>query len=133
MFADRRLKWVLSVFTFAYTYTIAASARIEETTPQLTIAVAIGCNLACLAGFFRFVQWLGGSLRPIAVLHRVAEEGRRVVESVYPEPFDPAEEQPGWSADPDADVVVIEHRGVSGVVLAIDRAAWRPWPNVLTW
>ncbi len=121
VFADRRLKWVLSVFTFAYTYTIAASARIEETTPQLTIAVAIGCNLACLAGFFSFVQWLGGSLRPIAVLHRVAEEGRRVVESVYPEPFDPAEEQPGWSADPDADVVVIEHRGVSGVVLAIDR------------
>ena len=97
VFADRRLKWVLSIFTFAYTYTIAASGRIEDTTPQLPVAFAIVCNLACIAIFFWFVQWLGGSLRPIAVLQSVAEEGRAVVESVYPEPFDPAEEQPGWS------------------------------------
>ena len=68
VFADRRLKWVLSIFTFAYTYTIAASGRIDDTTPQLPVAFAIVCNLVCIAIFFWFVQWLGGSLRPIAVL-----------------------------------------------------------------
>jgi uncharacterized membrane protein len=97
VFADRRLKWVLSIFTFAYTYTIAASARIEDTTPQLPVAFAIFCNLACIVIFFWFVQWMGGSLRPIAVLQSIANEGRAVVESVYPERFNPAEEQPGWA------------------------------------
>ena len=121
VFADRRLKWVLSIFTFAYTYTIAASGRIEDTTPQLPVAFAIVCNLACIAIFFWFVQWLGGSLRPIAVLQSVAEEGRAVVESVYPELFDPAEEQPGWSPAPESEASVVEHLGTSGVVLAFDQ------------
>ena len=121
VFADRRLKWVLSAFTFAYTYTIAASGRIDDTTPQLPVAFAIVCNLVCIAIFFWFVQWLGGSLRPIAVLEAVAEEGRAVVESVYPEPFDPAEEQQGWSAAPESDASTVEHVGTSGVVLAFDQ------------
>ena len=76
VFADLRLKWVLSIFTFAYTYTIAASGRIDDTTPQLPVAFAIVCNLVCIAVFFWFVPWLGGSLRPSAVLEAVAEEGR---------------------------------------------------------
>jgi uncharacterized membrane protein len=122
VFTDRRLKWVLSIFTFSYTYTIAVSGRIEDTTPQLPLALAIVGNLACIAIFFWFVQWLGGSLRPIAVLQRVAEEGRSVVESVYPEPFDPIEEQSGWSPASEREVSVIEHLGISGVVLAFDQA-----------
>jgi uncharacterized membrane protein len=56
------------------------------------------------------------------VFQTVADEGRTVVESVYPDPFDPAEEQPGWSPAPDADVVVVEHIGSSGVVLAFSEA-----------
>ena len=121
VFADWRLKWVLSAFTFAYTYTIAASGRINDMTPQLPVAFAIVCNLVCIAIFFWFVQWLGGSLRPIAVIEAVAQEGRAVVETVYPEPFDPAEEQQGWSAVPESDASTVEHVGTSGVVLAFDQ------------
>lgn len=120
VFADVRLKGILSIFTFAYTYTIAASGRIEDTVPQLPVAFAIFCNLGCLAIFFWFVQWLGGSLRPIAVLQDVADEGRAVVESVYSELFDPVEEQPGLSA-PEGEFSVVEHVGTSGVVLAISQ------------
>jgi len=121
VFASRCIKWVLGIFTFAYAYTIAASGRIEATAPQLPVAFAIFCNLACIALFFWFAQWLGGALRPISVFQRVADEGRAVVESVYPHPFDPAEEQPGWSPAPDANVMVVEHVGRSGVVLAFSQ------------
>ena len=62
-----------------------------------------------------------GSLRRSAVLEAVAEEGRGVVESVYPEPFHPAEEQQGWSAAPESDASIVEHVGTSGVVLAFDQ------------
>jgi uncharacterized membrane protein len=121
VFAHRVLKWVLCVFTFAYTYTIAISGRIDDTTPQLPVAFAVVMNLACIAVFFWFGQWLGASLRPIAVLHRVAELGRSVVEDVYRERFDPTEEQPAWSPAQDADVVVITHAGSSGVVMAFHK------------
>jgi uncharacterized membrane protein len=87
----------------------------------LPVAFAIVCNLVCIAIFFWFVQWLGGSLRPIAVLEAVAQEGRAVVETVYPEPFDPAEEQQGLSAAPESDASTVEHVGTSGVVLAFDQ------------
>lgn len=81
VFADRCLKWVLSIFTFAYTYTIAASGRIEDTVPQLPVAFAIICNLVCIAIFFWFAQWLGSALRPISVLQWMADNGRSVVET----------------------------------------------------
>jgi len=81
-FADRKFKWVLAAFTFTYAYTIAAAGRVENVTPQLPVALAIMLNLACIALFFWFVQALGGSLRPIMVLSRVAGEGLAVIESV---------------------------------------------------
>ena len=87
----------------------------------MPVAIAIVCNLVCIVIFFWFVQWLGASLRPIAVFEAVAQEGRTVVERVYPEPFDPAEEQRGWSAAPESDVSTLEHIGTSGVVLAFDQ------------
>jgi uncharacterized membrane protein len=121
VFASLHVKWVLSAFTFAYTYTIAASGRIDDAPQQLPVAFAIICNLACIALFFWFGQWLGGSLRPIAVLQVVAEEGRAVVESVFPEPFDPAEHLASWSPAPDADAVIVDHTGSSGVVMAFSQ------------
>lgn len=118
VFAKRQLIWVLSFFTFVYTYTVAASGRIDQTTPQLPVAFAVVCNLACIAIFFWFGQWLGSSLRPIAVLESVADQGREVIEYVYPQLFDPAAEQQSWSPAPESVVVVVEHIGRSGVVLA---------------
>jgi hypothetical protein len=98
--------------TFAYTCTISASSRIAESTPSLLVAYVIFCNLVCSANFFLFVPWPGGSLRPVAVLKSVADEGRAVVKSLYPEGFAPAEEQPGWS------------RGAE-IAACAARSAWR--------
>ena len=122
VFADHRLKWVLSTFTFAFAYTIAASGRIDSTTPQLPVAFAIACNLACIAIFFWFVQWLASSLRPIGVLQSVADEGHTVIETVYPDPFDPTETQPGWIGSLEGEFTTVPHTGISGSMLAFDHA-----------
>ena len=114
VFADDRLKWVLSAFTFAYTYSIAAAGRVDDAVPQLPVALAIALCLGCIAVFFWFVQWLGESLRPIAMLQSVAEEGHAVVRTrlspaVRPRrgaagasPRSPTAPSPSWSmrADP---------------------------------
>lgn len=119
VFAARGLRWVLGIFTFSYTFTIAVSGRIEDATPQLSVAFAVLCNLACLAIFFWFAQVLGSSLRPISVLQGVSEEGRRVVEEVYPEHFDPAAEPAASLPATDSAAALIEYDGGAGVVLAL--------------
>ena len=117
VFADHRLKWVLSAFTFAYAYSIAAAGRVDDTVPQLPVALAIACSVGCIPIFFWFVQWLGGSLRPIVMLQSVAEEGHAVVASVYPQLYDRPDEPPGLSPAAGA-VSIVDHAGRSGVVLA---------------
>ncbi len=119
VFAQRLSKVALGIFSFAYTYTLAALGRVEDTVPQLPVAVAVLSNLVCIAIFFIFVYHLGTGLRPIAVLLRVANEGRAVVESVYPQPFDPAQpakERTGDRLPPEA--CVIPYDQAAGVVLA---------------
>lgn len=117
-FASWNIRWVLSLFTFAYTFTIAAAGRIEIATPQLSVALAIVLNLACIAIFFWFVQDLGCSLRPISVLVAVAREGRGVIESVYPQTFDPEEQAPSWRPGTATGLQEIEYVGPSGVFMA---------------
>ena len=119
-FSDRKFKWVLAAFTFTYAYTIAAAGRVEDVTPQLPVALAITLNLACIALFFWFVQALGGSLRPIMVLSRVAGEGLAVIESVYPNGFDLAEMPQAWSPLPQ-EFDEITHVGQTGVFLAFSQ------------
>ncbi len=98
------------------------SGRIDDTVPQLPVMFAIFCNLACIVLFFWFGQWLEESLRPISVLRTVAEEGRAVVEHVYPDPFDPAEVKPGNSPASAADFVAVEQVARSDVVLAFSQS-----------
>jgi uncharacterized membrane protein len=121
-FSDRRVKWVLAVFTFTYTYTIAAAGRVDDVAaPQFAVALAIALNLACIVLFFRFVQDLGGSLRPISMLVRVASEGLAVIESIYPEPFDPAERPAHLPPPQSPGMQEITHEGTAGVFLAFSQ------------
>jgi uncharacterized membrane protein len=117
-FADRRVKWVLSAFTFAYAYTIAAAARVEDVTPQLPAALAVVLDLACIALFFWFAQAVGTSLRPITILVRVAREGLAVVEDIYPEMYYGEEKPCALIPRPPTGWVVVDHAGPPGVLLA---------------
>ena len=88
--ANRLSKITLGVFAFSYTFALGALGRIEGRVPQTSVCVAIVANLASIGFFFWFIQKLAWSLRPVAMLRSVAEEGRLVIDSVYPRPHDPA-------------------------------------------
>ncbi len=110
---------VLGIFTFSFIYTLAALSRVDQTVPQLPVALAVVWNLLSIIVFVRFVYQLGVGLRPIAILEDVGLEGRRVVESVYPHLFDPAHESnaPSGPRRP-SPTRIIDHTGASGTVLA---------------
>jgi len=119
VFSKREVKTVLGVFTFSYIYTLAALGRVEQTVPQLPVALAVVLNLLSVIIFVRFVYQISIGLRPIALLEEVGTQGREIIESVYPRRFDPTRESHAPS-DPrrPSPVRDIRHTGTSGTVLA---------------
>jgi uncharacterized membrane protein len=117
-FSAGPVKTVLGIFTFAFIYTLAVLGRIDQTVPQLPVALAVVANLLSIILFVRFVYQFGIGLRPIALLEDVGLEGRRVVESIYPHLFDPSREPDAQSGPRQPPTRVIDHTGASGTVLA---------------
>ncbi len=117
------VKIALATLTFTYTYTLAALGRVEDRVPDLHVSVAVFLNLACIVVFFLFVQRLSSGLRPGSLMLLVGDRAQRVIEEVYPQPFDPARpEQSTSDALPIAPAQVIEFTGRAGVIMAFGAA-----------
>ena len=121
--ANRLSKIALGLFAFSYTFALGALGRIEDHVPQTVVCVAVVGNLVSIGFFFWFVQKLAWSLRPVAILQSIAEEGRLVIDSVYPLPHDPASgaETPLRDSLPAAARVVV-YGGQPGSLLAFSAA-----------
>ncbi len=119
---DRPVKMVLGVFVFTYTYSIAVFGRIEDSVPQLPILLTILFNLASIGAFLYLIDYSAKSFRPVAVAARIAAEGRRVIEAVYPRALpasgDALSEPGPMELGPPPRTIT--HSGVSGVTLAMD-------------
>jgi uncharacterized membrane protein len=81
-------KVALAVFVFTFTFSVGVLARIDDKVPLLTGYLAAYGFLLNLALFIYFIDRIGKTLRPSAVLQYVALTGREVIHSVYPRPLD---------------------------------------------
>jgi uncharacterized membrane protein len=119
VFAQSWMKATLAIFTFSYAYTLSALGRVEGRVPDLHVSVAVLLNLACILVFFYFVQRLSSGVRPSTMMRLVADHGRRVIEQVYPDEYDP-KQSPLVTRDehPSSAVYVVEFEGRTGVVMA---------------
>ena len=85
IFSLRSVKVSVGVFVFAYTFTLGALGRIEaQHVPQLLVSVAVLSDLISIAVFFWFVPAVLANLQPVAVLRHMWEQGRLVIDHVYP-------------------------------------------------
>ncbi len=119
---DRRVKIVLGMFVFTFIYSVAVLGRIEESVHQLPVLLAILFNLVSIAAFLYLIDYSARSLRPVTVAARIASEGQRVIESVYPRVLAPSG---GTSPEPETILLgapsrVIPYGGASGDIVAID-------------
>lgn len=121
-FREPVTKVSLGIFLFMYTYSLGVLGRMGTLTSAWSLKVAIYGSVLCLAVFLFLINRLGQSLRPVAVVSGVAEEGREVIASVYPvqispdRPLSPEQRTPPGEAR--AQVVV--HTGRPGVLLEFD-------------
>lgn len=77
-------KFSISLFVFTFTFSVAVLVRIDDKVPLLTSYIAAYGFLLNLAFFLYFIDDMGKTLRPSAVVRTVALAGREVIRSVYP-------------------------------------------------
>jgi uncharacterized membrane protein len=114
------LRLSLTLFVFAFTFSLAALARIGETVPQIAIWIAVGSSIASIALFLYMLDRVGKSLRPVIFLTKIGSLGQEVIDDVYPRHLGEGDAQPPAQAPTPgvpARVVAAVH---TGVVLAFD-------------
>jgi uncharacterized membrane protein len=78
------LKFSLTFFVFAFTFTLAVLSRIVDSVPQISIWVAVYSSVGCIGLFIYLIDHVGKSLRPVSVLTRIGNAGEAVIRDVYP-------------------------------------------------
>jgi uncharacterized membrane protein len=122
-YRNRVLKFSLTVFVFAFTYTLAALSRIEDSVPQISMWVAVYSSVACIGIFLYMIDHVGKALRPVSVLTGIGSKGQEVIRDVYPLRFAGVDDAPSnvaLSAEGEPSRIVATSR--TGVVLAFDVA-----------
>ena len=85
IFSLRSVKVSVGIFVFAYTFTLGALGRIEaQHVPQLLVFVSVLSDLISIGLFFWFFQQVSANLQPVSVLRHMWEQGRLVIDRVYP-------------------------------------------------
>jgi len=124
--ANRVTQVCLGVFAFTLIYGLAVLGRIDDSVPQLGLALAVVLSMSTIVIFVYLVAYLGENLRPVRVLTLVGDRAAEVIEHVYPHLLD-GSEAPGPSAETPSTPLTqtVQLSGESGVVLALDVAALR--------
>jgi uncharacterized membrane protein len=94
VYRNNVLRYSLTVFVFAFTYTLAALSRIEDKVPQISVWVAVYSSVASIGVFLYMIDHVGKSLRPVSVLTNTGNSGQAVIQDVYPLPAAGTEDKP---------------------------------------
>ncbi|HKY61820.1 MAG TPA: DUF2254 domain-containing protein [bacterium] len=84
VFSGRPTRLAAGIFLFTFIYCLAILSRVREPVPQLPVSLGIAFSVIGIGTFLYLVDFIAKSLRPISILVKVAEEGRKVIEEVYP-------------------------------------------------
>ncbi len=117
------LRFSLTVFVFAFAYSLLALSRIEDTVPQISVWIATYSSAACVGIFIYMIDRVGKSLRPVSVLTRVGNTGQEVINGVYPLPVAGTEDaRSNMALVPETTTSRTVKTKRTGVVLAFDVA-----------
>jgi uncharacterized membrane protein len=76
--------------------------------------------LVSTVAFLVLIDYAARLLRPVTICWRVGQRGLKVIESVYPRPIDKQRKVKSSRQDIGAAGRIVEHRGTSAVVLAVN-------------
>jgi uncharacterized membrane protein len=113
------IRFTVGLFTFSMLFAVGTGARIDTTVPTFAVTFTWILGIASIVAFLFLMDYTARLLRPISILCLIAEQGIKIIQSVYPELVKlPRQRRP--SQAPDIIARTTQHRGTSAVVLAVN-------------
>ncbi|KRB62154.1 hypothetical protein ASE04_19985 [Rhizobium sp. Root708] len=81
---DNAIRFTVGLFIFTLLFATGALARLETDVHQAVVGVAGILGFLSIAAFLYLIDYAARLLRPVSIVLRVSEEGRAVIEEVYP-------------------------------------------------
>ena len=121
IYKNRIRKIALGIFTFSFTFSLSLMVRLENTVPLFSGYIAAYSFLLNLILFLYFIDSMGKTLRPSAIMQTVARLGHEAIASVYPLPLSENDAAQVTPALLSAGAGTTVHSTVGGVVISFDR------------
>ena len=120
---DPTTKFSLGIFMATFIYAllvlrVVGTAQEVSFVPSNAISVALLMLLLSMLMFLRLISRTTQALRVAAVLHDLGRDARRVVDRVYPDPFQ--EDEQGGAPDLGGPARIVRHHGEPGVLQSVD-------------
>jgi uncharacterized membrane protein len=119
---DRGIRWSVALFVYALASAVAVKSRVDVI-PHSFVSLMGIAGLSSVVVFLFLIDHAARLLRPVSIVGRIAQQGIKVFDDVYPNPIrsssDPmrAVEKLGpWQR-------TIAHRGNSAIVIAVNLRA----------
>jgi len=120
---DNVVRYSVGLFVFTLVFAVGALNRQVDSVHELAATVTGILGVACIADFLFLIDYAARMLRPVSVVARIGDQGMAMINAVYPDPaFALTPEAAGLRAQPGMPSREVEHRGASGIVLAVDIA-----------
>jgi uncharacterized membrane protein len=119
---DNAIRFTVGLFIFTLLFATGALARLDtEARPGLIMELAGLLGFTSIAAFLFLIDYAARMLRPISIVWRVGDAGRKVIESVYPSAAEKSGPTSQCSLPPPERTIM--HSGKSGIVLAVNLKA----------
>ena len=118
---DNSIRFTVGLFTFTLLFAAGVLARLETNQTPASSSSLEFLGFCSIAAFLYLIDYAARLLRPVSIIWRVGEQGRAVIEEVYPgfaqERGPRQTTAPEASPPPDR---IIEHQGKAAIVLAVN-------------
>jgi uncharacterized membrane protein len=115
---DRAIRWSVGLFVYLLLLAIGIKARVD-TVPRFLVSLMGILGLTSVIVFMFLIDYAARLLRPVNIVWRIARQGFKVIDDVYPDPVsapDPA--RAPRELDPPERTIL--HRGGSAIVIAVN-------------
>ncbi|PDT02746.1 hypothetical protein CO666_19410 [Rhizobium chutanense] len=121
---DNAIRFTVGLFIFTLLFATGALARLETDVHHKVVAIAGLLGFLSIAGFLYLIDYAARLLRPVSIVARVSDEGRKVIERLYPIL---ATEESGSGADSvgpkDSPDKIVLYKGRPAIIVAVNRNA----------
>jgi uncharacterized membrane protein len=120
---DNAIRLTVGLFTFTLLFATGVLARLETTVPASIALIVSLLGFCSIAAFLYLIDYAARLLRPVSIIWRVGEQGRAVIDSVYPM----RQRHVGVATGPHQQLPPsdrsVQHQGKSAILLAVNLKA----------